>query len=77
MGPTLFIMAILGCGDAEALCREVRIASTPYPSAEACQAAMGHVLGRNLDLDFPTVLARCRPESAESARRTLASLPHG
>lgn len=77
MGASLFIMAIMGCADTEAGCREVRVAGALYPTAEACNAAIAAVLGRNTDLDYPVVQAECRSESADSARRKLASLPHG
>jgi len=77
MGPIFFVMAIMGCGDGEGSCREVRVSETLYPSAQACEAAIPRVLGRNLDLDYPTISARCRAESAEGARRLLATLPHG
>ena len=77
MGPTLFIMAIMGCGDGDAACRQLRIADALYPTVEACQAATNTVLQRNTDLDYPTVSAQCRAEHADTARRLQASFPRG
>lgn len=77
MGPTLFIMAIMGCGDTDSACRQVRVADALYPTAQACQAEAASALGRNTDLDFPVVEVRCRAEKADSARLMLASTPRG
>lgn len=77
MGPTLFIMAIMGCGDGDAACRQMRVADAVYASIETCQAATNTVLQRNTDLDFPTVSAICRAESADSARLLRSTFPHG
>ncbi len=77
MGPTLFIMAIMGCGDGDGACRQLRVADALYPTAEACRAATGIVLRRNTELDYPTVSAQCSAEHADSARRLQASFPRG
>ena len=77
MGPTLFIMAIMGCGDGDAACRQLRVADALYPTVEACQAATNAVLQRNADLDYPSISAQCRGEQADSARRVQARFPRG
>jgi hypothetical protein len=77
MGPTLFIMAIMGCGDGEAACRQLRVADALYPTVEACQSAASPVLERNADIDYPVVTVQCRAERAGSARRIQASFPRG
>lgn len=77
MGPTLFVMAILGCGDGESACRQVRVADMLYPTEAACQTATPAVLGRNTDLDYPVVSATCRAEKAETARARLTEFPRG
>jgi len=61
MGAAYFIMAILGCGDAQADCREVRLVETRYESAAACAAATSAMLYRNSDIDYPVLMSRCRP----------------
>jgi hypothetical protein len=64
MQSLLFVMAIMGCGESDAACREVRIDQQRYQSIAACQAATDSALIRHSDLDFPTVVARCRPANA-------------
>lgn len=66
MEPVLFVMAILGCGESDAPCREVRLDRTGYRSEAQCMAATGAALARHDDLAFPTVVARCRPAGARA-----------
>jgi hypothetical protein len=68
MGAGLFLIAILGCGESDAPCRELRIAAPRFASAAACIAATPSVLERYLDLPFPSVVAQCRPAGAEPVR---------
>ncbi|SFS05767.1 hypothetical protein [Sphingomonas jatrophae] len=67
MGPALYVIAILGCGDSEAACREVRRIDRAYATAAACSAASATVLATQADLDFPVVQAECRPATALAA----------
>jgi len=60
----LFVMAILGCGESDAPCREVRVDQARYRSEAACMAATEAALMRNDDLVFPSIVARCRPAGA-------------
>jgi hypothetical protein len=62
--PVLYVMAILGCGESDAPCREVRLADKSYRSEAACMAETGAALARADDLLFPTIVARCRPAGA-------------
>ncbi len=64
MQSLLFVMAIMGCGESDAACREVRIDRQRFQSAAACQAATGAALARHTDLEYPTIVARCRPAAA-------------
>lgn len=59
MEPVLFVMAILGCGESDAPCREVDRVETRYRSEAACLAATGSELARR-DILYPTVVAQCR-----------------
>ncbi len=68
MEPVFYVMAILGCGDAQDKCREARIEPVRYESAAQCQAAMAEVLPRHMDLSFPTVAAACQRKGNQSAR---------
>ena len=39
MGPAFYVIAILGCGEADSACQQVRVAEPVYQSVEACTAA--------------------------------------
>ena len=67
MGPAIFVMAILGCGEGEASCQPVQIADTRFESREACLAATDGTLARFSNLDFPVILAECRAAGAPVA----------
>ena len=69
MGPVLFVMAIMGCGEGDAACTEVRLANARYPTEAACMAATEAELSRVDDLLYPSVVAQCRP--ANQAARPL------
>ena len=64
MEPLLFVMAILGCGESDAACRELRLEPARYRSEASCMAATQTALLRHDDLPFPTIVARCRPAGA-------------
>lgn len=68
MEPVYFIMAILGCSDAETMCQQVRVAPATYASREACAAATGEMLIANSDIAYPVVMSQCR-----AARGTAAA----
>ena len=68
MEPVFFVLAIMGCGDAEAACSQARVEPAHYATIQQCQAAMPAALARNTDLDFPVTTAACRgsgPRMAE------------
>jgi len=67
MGPGYFIIAILGCADGSTDCKPVATAPTHYANEEACSAAAGDALLNNSDLDFPTLVAECRPMAAPAS----------
>lgn len=64
MEPLMFVMAILGCGEGDAPCRELRLVDTHYASEAACMDAAEDVLARHDDLLFPSVVAQCRRAGA-------------
>ena len=68
MGPALYVMAILGCGEGEAPCQPVELLATRYESREACMAASEAALARLGGLDFPIVVAQCQAEGAVPSR---------
>ena len=59
MGPVLYIMAILGCGEGETQCRQVQVVPVQYQSEAECNAATEDQLLRHSDLAFPLVVAQC------------------
>ena len=67
MGPALYVIAILGCGEGETACQPIQIADTRYESRETCLAATESMLGRFSNLDFPVLVAQCRAEGAAAA----------
>jgi hypothetical protein len=71
MGPGIFLIAIMGCGDGNGACRTVRTLDTPYDSRAACVAATEAAAGAASDVDFPVVVAQC------VAAGTKASLQRG
>lgn len=78
MEPVLFVMAILGCGEGSAPCRQVAMIQARYQSEAACLAASETELARQ-DALYPTLVAQCR-RAAVSPRLVRASeivLPEG
>lgn len=77
MGPALYVIAILGCGEGEAACQPVEVAPARYESRESCLAATESALARFGALDFPIVVAECRALGAAGAplRPTDVPLP--
>jgi len=59
MGPGIFLIAILGCGDSDSPCRQVKLLGTPYQSRAECLAATDSALAKNADAPYPTVVAQC------------------
>jgi hypothetical protein len=67
MGPIFYVMAILGCGEADAACQQVDVAQAQYQSIEACNAATPEELERRVDLAFPVVVAQCQKADSKLA----------
>lgn len=75
MAATTIIMAILGCGDAGAVCEPVAVAPVAYQSVSACVAAQDDVLA-SVDVMYPVVTAQCRRAGeAKAADRVEPSEP--
>lgn len=69
----MYVMAILGCGDAGGLCSQARLDPARYTSLQACQAAAPAALAKHTDLDFPELSAKCRVMSAKDTRLIAAN----
>lgn len=59
MGPGIFLIAIMGCGEGDSPCRQVRMLETRYESQAACTEATGAAATGNSDVDYPVVVAQC------------------
>jgi hypothetical protein len=59
MEPILFVIAIMGCGDANAPCQTVRTLETRYETKADCTAATNAAVANATDVDFPVVVAQC------------------
>ena len=65
MGPGTFLIAILGCGEGDLPCQQVRMLETRYESQATCSAATDAVLLKNSDVDYPVIVARCVPVGSQ------------
>ena len=59
MTAAFFLMAIMGCGEGDASCQQVRLLETRYESQAACTAATEAAVSRFTDIDYPVVVAQC------------------
>jgi hypothetical protein len=67
MGPLIYVIAIMGCGEGDQACREVQVAEPRFATQAACAAATTEVLARYTDLSFPSVVAQCRRDGPRPA----------
>jgi hypothetical protein len=77
MGPGMFVIAILGCGDGSAQCQSVATLPTRYESQSSCAAATTSALIASTGYDFPELQAECRslraPLSTQNRDRKTAT----
>jgi hypothetical protein len=59
MAAAYFIIAILGCGEAEAPCQTVRTLNARYENQATCSAATDAALSASTDVDYPVIVAQC------------------
>jgi hypothetical protein len=69
MGPAIYVIAILGCGEGHAPCDQVRLMETRYESFAACSKATDDAVMRSLNVDYPVVVAQCVAEGAPARLR--------
>lgn len=67
MTPVFFVLAIMGCGDDQAACAQVRVEPAHYATAAKCNAALPAALARNTDLSFPVISGACRSNGMQIA----------
>jgi hypothetical protein len=68
MGPAIYVMAILGCGEASDVCEPVALAPVRYESVDACNAATAAMIERHSDALYPVVVAECRAAGTPVAK---------
>jgi hypothetical protein len=66
MGPAIFIIAIMGCGEGDGPCQQVRTLEARYETQAACTAATEAALTENTDVDYPVVAAQCVAAGAKA-----------
>ena len=59
MEPAFFIIAILGCGEGDAPCEQVRLLDPRYESRAACSEATDRALASAADAQYPVIVAQC------------------
>jgi hypothetical protein len=67
MGPLIYVIAIMGCGEGDQACREVQVAQPRFATQAACAAATADTLALYSNLDFPSVVAQCRRDGPRPA----------
>ncbi|WP_448662675.1 hypothetical protein ACG3SL_18785 [Sphingomonas sp. CJ20] len=77
MEPVLYVLAIMGCGDDSALCKQARVEPARYTSIMACQEAMPAALQRNTDIDYPVISATCQRQTPQMVQNRPARAPRG
>ena len=74
MGPALYVMAILGCGESETACQQIGVAPVRFESQAACTAATEDALARVDSLQYPLVVAQCRRADGPQVQLTGAEV---
>ena len=67
MGPLVYVIAIMGCGEGDQACREVQVAEPRFATQTACAAATADVLARYSELSYPSIVAQCRRDGTRPA----------
>jgi hypothetical protein len=75
MGPALYVIAILGCGEGTAPCEELRVAEARYESrAECVGQTEAQLLRFGDEAPYPVVVAQCREAGARPETLTPAEV---
>jgi hypothetical protein len=75
MGPGIFLIAIMGCGDGGGACHQVRTLDARYESRAACITATTTALASASDVDAPVIVAQCVAAGARANVRGAVKLP--
>ena len=68
-----FVIAILGCADGGSACTPVATLPTRFADERQCAAATDGALAASSDLDYPTLVARCRATKVRSNGRVTTT----
>ncbi len=71
MGPAFYVLAILGCGEADTACEQVATAPAQYSSLEECNRATDAAVTQHQDALYPVVVAQCRRADAKVAEKLM------
>ena len=77
MDQVFYVLAIMGCGDESAACRQERVEPVSYTSYVACQEAMPAALQRNSDLAYPVISAACQRQGERMVDREAPRMRRG
>ena len=69
MGPAFYVLAILGCGEADSACEQVAVAPAQYQSLDECNRATDAAVTQHQDALYPVVVAQCRRADAQTAEK--------
>ncbi|HEY0626058.1 MAG TPA: hypothetical protein VGD10_04925 [Allosphingosinicella sp.] len=64
MQAAIFVMAIMGCGESDGPCQQLRLLETRYESQAQCAAATEEAVMRFGDADYPVIVAQCQAANA-------------
>ena len=68
MGPAFFVIAIMGCGEADAPCEQVGRVESRYESLVSCTNATEAAMMQHSDIAYPVVVAQCQPGNRAAAQ---------
>ena len=72
MGPAIYVIAILGCGEGDTACQPVAFAPVQYRSEADCNANTADAIATHSDVAFPVVVAQCQKAGTPAAQTVFA-----
>lgn len=73
MGPAIYVIAILGCGEGDTACQPVALVDSRYESAAECNAAAPDAAAVHMDIAFPVVIAQCQKAGTPASQTVFPS----
>ncbi len=75
MGPSTFIMVLIGCAQATDQCAPIATLPIAYRSGVSCLDARAGMVAATGDLGYARIIAECRPQ-AQAPRKIPAKVSH-